>query len=306
MNARTHHLRRNSWVIATAMLLGSLGCGLFGTPVPTIQWATPTPYGTLAAPTATATSWQSTIIVPTELPAAATATATIAAATAAATWTAPPPTWTPPPQPTQGPPAIRIQFEQGATQSDIAGQLPLDGARLYVLRAMAGQFIDITATPGALLDDIGFSLIGADGTVIKPMGVPHLRGVVPSTQDYYLQLISLDGAIEYMLSVLIPVRITFAAGATSASVQGTLAATQSRHYVLRAMRGQTMEATTATTAGEVRLIVWGADGLVLQSGMGDNPNFKGLLLSTQDYIIAVQAGPNGSASYSMVVTIPPP
>jgi hypothetical protein len=103
------------------------------------------------------------------------------------------------------------------------------------------------------------------------------------------------------MNVIIPVRISFAAGATSATVEGNLAAHQTRHYVLRAAGGQTMQ-LTATPETKLHLIVYGADGTVLMSGMGESASFSGTLPSDQDYIVAVQAGPEAVA-YTLEVSI---
>ena len=50
------------------------------------------------------------------------------------------------------------------------------------------------------------------------------------------------------MQVIIPARISFAAGATSATAEGNLAARQTQYYVLRASGGQTME-VNATPEG---------------------------------------------------------
>jgi len=103
------------------------------------------------------------------------------------------------------------------------------------------------------------------------------------------------------MSVIIPVRISFRPGATSAAVEGRLAARQTQYYVLRAFGGQAME-VNATPVGRVRLIIYGADGTVLMSGMGEGASFSGTLPSDQDYVVAVDAGPDAVA-YRLEVSI---
>jgi hypothetical protein len=151
-----------------------------------------------------------------------------------------------------------------------------------------------------------FSIVGADGYVVKPMGEAHVRTVVPSTQDYYVELLSDVGETSYQLSLLIPVRIRFAAGATSATVTGNLEQTDMRHYVLRALGGQRMIVATHTTTGEVRMVISGADGQVLLSGRAGPPGgvFDGILPSTQDYLISLRAEGEAGAKYSLDITIP--
>jgi hypothetical protein len=129
---------------------------------------------------------------------------------------------------------------------------------------------------------------------------------VPSTQDYYVDLVSDVGATSYRLSVLIPVRIRFAPGATSATVTGGLEEGQTRHYVLRALAGQRMIVAPQTTTGQVGLVISGVDGQVLLSGRVGQPGgvFDGVLPATQDYLISVQAKGGIGADYSLEITIP--
>jgi hypothetical protein len=171
----------------------------------------------------------------------------------------------------------------------------------------AGQFIEVSATVGATGQGLRFSIVGADGTVVKPMGDAHVRTVVPGTQDYYVELVSDVGGVSYQMSVFIPVRIQFEAGATSAALAGSLAAGDARHYVFHALGGQRALIDPHTTRGQVQLIIWGADGQVLLSGHAGPPSgpYDGVLPTTQDYIIGVRADSETGADYILEITIPP-
>jgi hypothetical protein len=236
-------------------------------------------------------------------------TATVAATpTPTATPPPPAPSRTPPPTGTPLPaPAVeRILFAPGATQATIEGYLPDSGHALYVMGVMAGQFVEMSAAIGTVGQGLRFSIVGADGSVVKPMGEAHVRTVVPSTQDYYVDLVSDVGATGYVFSVLIPVRIRFAPGGTSATVSGSLEEGQMRHYVLRAQAGQRMIVKPQTTAGQVGLVISGADGQVLLSGRAGPPGgvYDGILLLSQDYLISVQAKGGIGADYTLKITIP--
>jgi hypothetical protein len=182
----------------------------------------------------------------------------------------------------------------------------VDGQATYVMGVAAGQFLEMNATVGTTGQGLRFSITGADGVVIKPMGEAHMRTVVPSTQDYYVDLVSDVGATEYFLSVLIPVRIRFAPGTTSATVTGGLEEGQTRHYVLRALAGQRMIVAPHATTGEIGLVISSADGQVLLSGRVGQPGgvFDGILPATQDYLISVQAKGGIGADYTLEITIP--
>jgi hypothetical protein len=214
----------------------------------------------------------------------------------------------PAPTPTPAPAVERILFAPGATQTTVEGYLPANGTQVYVMGVAAGQYIEVDATVGAIGQGLRFSIVGADGVVVKTMGQAHVRTVVPSTQDYYVELVSDVGAVSYRMSVLIPVRIRFAPGATSAEVAGSLAASGVRSYVLRALAGQRMIVAPHTTQGQVGMVISGADGQVLLSGRVGRPGgvYDGILPTTQDYLISVRAEGGTSADYTLDITIPPP
>lgn len=152
-----------------------------------------------------------------------------------------------------------------------------------------------------------FSIVGADGTVVKPMGNGHACVIAPSTQDYTVELTSDVGTVNYQMSVLIPVRIGFAPGTTSAQVDDSLTADGVRHYVLRARADQRMIVAPYTTQGQIKMIIWGADGQVLLSGRVGPPGggYDGVLPLTQDYLITVQAEGGTGANYVLEITMPP-
>lgn len=100
-------------------------------------------------------------------------------------------------------------------------------------------------------------------------------------------------------------RIRFAPGATSATLTGNLAASESDPYVLRALAGQTLSLNLSFTEGRAILVVWGEDGDVLQSDHAEVSSFERVLPTTQDYYIQVKGRPDGNTAYTMTVSIPP-
>jgi len=273
-----------------------------GSQPPTTVLIPPTP----AAPTATPVPPTATPVPPTAMPPTATSQ---------------PPTATPPPPALTQPPSIpetpqttptvqptRIAFQPGATSATIVGDLTAQSADHYVLRAMADQLMDInvSAPQGA----VRLMVYGADGTVLKSgMGeLPGFRGYLPKTQDYLIR-VEANSSVEYTLSVMIPQRISFQPGTTSASIEGELSPHSSRHYVLRAMADQILDVSvsvpqiTSRPEDVVQLVVYGVDGTVLKSGMGGPPSFRGYLPTTQDYLIHVAAS-DRPIQYTLNVMIP--
>jgi putative hemolysin len=214
----------------------------------------------------------------------------------------------------------RIQFAPGAISAQVQGSLAAGGHDRYVLTAMAGQ--EMTVNLSVATAEVSAILViwGADGTVLisDHADATTWRGVLPSTQDYYINVRSVAQApVDYTLEVIIPPvasqpepqprRIQFAPGATSAQVQGSLAAGGGDRYVLTAMAGQEMTVNLSVATAEVSaiLVIWGADGTVLISDHADATTWKGVLPSTQDYYINVRSVAQAPVDYTLEVIIPP-
>jgi hypothetical protein len=99
------------------------------------------------------------------------------------------------------------------------------------------------------------------------------------------------------------IRIQFAAGGTSAVIDGDLQAGQTVYYVLKASATQTMSVKISSPNGDVYLGVFGADGSVLLQSADEDTIFSGTLPTTQDYYLSLTS--SGTTSYTLTVDIPP-
>jgi LysM repeat protein len=194
----------------------------------------------------------------------------------------------------------RIQFATGGTSAILQGQLGANSKHYYLLGAGAGRTLEVTlSAPSGLT----LAVLGADGsTILSASSNLTFRGVLPKTQDYILVLASDGNAVDYGMSVDIPVIIRFATGATSATLTGTVPANLSQFFILSAAKGQTLN-VTATPQDKLQLIIYGVDGAVLRSGMGQGASFSGILPSTQDYILVLRSA-NQVQAFTLTVTIP--
>jgi hypothetical protein len=195
----------------------------------------------------------------------------------------------------------RIAFEPGGTSAVVDGQATARGRIHYMLWAEAEQVLEVSVTPSEKLRLIFY---GVDGTVLMSGmgGEAFYRGTIPITQDYVLVVEAGDEGTSYTIDVRIPARISFAAGTTSAAVEGELPAQGRHHYLVNAREGQLLDVIVSAQP-KARLIVYGFDGTVLMSGMGDGASFRGTVPVSQDYFVVVAAGPE-DVTYGMQVTIP--
>lgn len=214
-----------------------------------------------------------------------------------------------------GPPVVpgatRIQFPPGGTSVTVQGQVAANSTNQWVLQALAGQtLIAQLSTNQAIL-----IVFGADGTVLLSdhAGASSFSGVLPTTQDYIIGVHNImNGPVSYTLTITIPPlaapapsakRIRFSPGGISATVQGQVAPMGTDRWVLGASSGQTLTAQLST--GQAILIVFGADGIVLQSDHVGASSFTGVLPETEDYILDVRNITNSTLSYTLTVTVPP-
>lgn len=98
-------------------------------------------------------------------------------------------------------------------------------------------------------------------------------------------------------------RIIFAQGATEAQTQGSLAARQSRDFVVNAGQGQTMMLDLSSSTDDATLVVTGAQVVNPQVLRASPVGWLGLLPATEDYIIRVTAG-SAATNFSLNVLIP--
>ena len=194
---------------------------------------------------------------------------------------------------------VRIAFAAGGTSAVDSGHLAANSKQVYLINIGAGYTLETTYSA---LNSLTLAIRGADGNVVQAatsnMG---FRGVMPKSQDYLVTLAS-GAATDYSLSVDIPVRIRFATGATSATLTGTVPAILSQYFILNAVKGQTLT-VTATPDANLQLIIYGVDGTVMRSGMGQGASFTGTLPVSEDYILALRSA-GGAQAFTLKVSIP--
>jgi hypothetical protein len=261
----------------------------------------PTPGITLQATPAESPTSVNTVAAPTSTP--------IPQPTGVPTSAPPLPTATPPPPtPTVEPAPTRIRFEPGATSATVAGHIRQNGIDRYVLRALAGQTMEVRITSPD--NDVLLDIWGADGTVLKrhPVGEAYWAGPLPATQDYFIGAVSVGGETDYLLTVTISAlepeatRIQFEPGATSATVTGHVEGHAVERYVLRALAGQTMDVAITSPNNDVLLTIVGADGIPLKRYVDGMAEWRGVLPATQDYFIdAVSVGE--ATGFQLTVTV---
>jgi hypothetical protein len=100
-------------------------------------------------------------------------------------------------------------------------------------------------------------------------------------------------------------RINFAAGGTSAGIDGSIAAHGVLQYVVGAGASQIMMVNVVSPDGVVTISITGVKtGQVMIAASAGSTSWQGRLLASQDYLIRLMNSSSGSANYGMSVTIP--
>ncbi len=97
-----------------------------------------------------------------------------------------------------------------------------------------------------------------------------------------------------------PIRVQFASGTDSATINGSISDGVCDRYVLRLGAGQTM---TLTNIGTLHVSVTAPDGSTLPGGPGDTISYQ--LPATGDYVVEVNPGMSEQDTYSITITVPP-
>jgi hypothetical protein len=274
-----------TWIVVP-ILMGSLAACNF--PMASEPTATPETTQTLAPAS------------PTPIP-----TATIAnTATPLPTSFAP----TSPPAPTQAPPvagqATRLSFQTGATNVDVQGSVAQGGATNYLVKAGAKQ------TMMVMLSSANQSLVlqiqAPDGAKLASASqkLTFWQGTLPLSGDYLISVVSTGGAGTFDLNITIPVRVTFASGAVTATMNGLVGPQQINTYLLRALQGQTMTVTINSPKNNIFLTIYGLeDGTPYVRSVMGLTTFTFKLPTTQDYVIQCVSTSDKAENYTVTFLV---
>lgn len=208
------------------------------------------------------------------------------------------------------PAPTRINFAAGETTTAIDGELAAGATDWYVLRAVAEQ--TLSASLASPAEDVVLSVADAQGRLYLSREARQngwYVAALPATQDYVLGVTATGGASDYTLYVSaspladLPERITFAPGAVSATVTGTLEmGGDLQTYILRALGGQSIEIVGEPADAPLFIYLQSEDAEDFY--YAEDGRLATQLPTTQDYIITV-ATPNaaGRVDFALTITI---
>ncbi len=210
----------------------------------------------------------------------------------------------------------RIHFAAGATSAQVNGQVAGSSIDTYLLNAYIGQTMQVTLTSAS--GAAYLNVIAPDGSPLAraQAGAQSFSGTLPASGDYQLQVMLLGASAQTSYTLLVSVtgsgglpsgpitRITFPAGGTSASVNGSISGPSFANYLLEANAGQYMQITVASPAGEAYLTVVSPQGSPLARAQAGAQSFSGQLPETGDYRLTVSnPSANVNTTFTLTVTV---
>jgi len=202
------------------------------------------------------------------------------------------------------PAATRITFLPDATQGVVTGTISPGQTINYVLQASQGQIMMVNVD--STNHDVTVSIKTQGGTSMLGASAHQStwQQTLPQTEDYYLTLHGGASAESYILSVVIPYRIKFQAGADTVKLNGSTAGGFIVSYAAFAAKGQKMSVELGDLSGEAALTIYGyTDGTPYVRYVSEHTSFTFSLPSTQDYIIEVVPKAGSTVKYLLNVKI---
>ncbi len=98
----------------------------------------------------------------------------------------------------------RISFAPGAISATVDGQIVNHFATTYLLRAMAGQNMDVTVTaPSGAIAITIYGLSDGQPLVRSSMGLTNWSGTLPATQDYVIMVVPSVNSAYFTLTATV-------------------------------------------------------------------------------------------------------
>jgi hypothetical protein len=191
----------------------------------------------------------------------------------------------------------RIEFAPGTDNATREGHVDAGNSDRWILRAAAGQVIDLTVDSAD--DNTVFSVFAPGHVLLADVAQGTTwSGTLPAAGDYAVEVAAVDGPAYYKLKVWIDAayrdplgaveRLSFAPGTDSGSVSGSVVRASEDTWVLGAAAGQTMEVTIASIEDNAAFEVFAPDGTQLTAGAELSSTWSGPLPTDGDYLVVVQ------------------
>ncbi len=220
-----------------------------------------------------------------------------------------PPTTTLQPSPSPSPTStatqapLNIVFATGTTAAVVQGSLQPNQVQSYTLSAGQNQPMILLLT--SQLNDAYLGVFEPDGNALLDPAKKwdNWQWLLPKTEVYTIRVYGGSTAGTYTLTTKVAQRISFASGASSATLNGSTLKGFVVSYALTCNASQVMNVSLNVPASQAYLDVFGLATGELLSPSAQVNTWTGTLPSTEDYIIEVIPVGGQVINYSMTVAV---
>jgi hypothetical protein len=199
-----------------------------------------------------------------------------------------------------------LLFVPGSTETSVQTEVKSNEAASYSVAAQSGQLMIISSESPD--NSASIAVLSPDGTQLPNERGGHEHnfwvGRLPQTGIYRIHVVAGAAAetARMLLTVTIPMRLSYAPGSNSATIQGTTDDNRIVTYVIRGSSGQTFRVNLSAPWGTAALGIAGVNDLQpLNASANSKTNFAGRLPATQDYLIQVKPLVDAPVFYTLEV-----
>lgn len=202
---------------------------------------------------------------------------------------------------TQAP--VGIVFSPGTTAGVVQGTIEPSQVKAYTLSAGQNQPMILLLNSSDNSAYLGVTEPNGNILLDPAKKWTNWQWLLPKTEVYTIRVYGGSTTATYTLTTKVAQRITFASGATSATLNGSTPKGYVFSYAIACKTGQVMTVSLNVPASIAYLDVFGlATGKLLSSSARVN-TWTGSLPATEDYIIEVIPVNGQVINYSLSVTV---
>ncbi len=213
------------------------------------------------------------------------------------------PTVAPTPTATSTPSAVSIAFSTGTTAGVEKGTIQPNQVQAYSLSAQESQPMILLLA--STHNDVYLGVLNPDGSVLLDPAKKwtNWQWLLPKTGTYTIQVFGGATSEDYTLTAKVAARVKFAAGASSAALNGSTPNGYVISYALACKANQTMTVSLNVPASSAYLDIFGLASGTILSPASKATTWTGTLPATEDYIIEVIPNNGQVVNYTLTVTV---
>lgn len=196
---------------------------------------------------------------------------------------------------------IRLSFAEGTTNISLESSAAYNSVRRFVFWAAKNQLVKVSLSSA---NKVVLGVSGANGAVLLPLseGKTSYQGYLKANGDWYIDAAANPQEVEFTVSLEIPERLSFPAGAYGLTASGKVPANSTHEYLVWANKGQRLK-VSVQPGDKAVLAITHVDGTELLSSSAGAASFNDLLPKAGDYIVRVVNRTGSSLTFSLPMEI---